>query len=70
MIFAKSLIVVSGVAECGYPWQFSLITASLVAVFFALFADFYLRAYSKSRVKAVGSKTNGAITNGTREKAL
>ena len=45
MVFCKSVVVIFGIAECGYPWQFSVVTASLMLVFFALFAQFYIQAY-------------------------
>merc|ERR1712002_1043895 len=31
--FAKSMVVVLGISNCGYPWQFSLITAALMVMF-------------------------------------
>ena len=63
-VFIKSLVVILGVAECGYPWQFSCITAGLMVLFFGLFADFYLRAYSKSKKNATNGKANGVYENG------
>ncbi len=53
VVFIKSMIIVFGVAECGYPWQFSLITSVLMLIFFGLFAQFYIQAYlDKSSAKA------------------
>jgi len=43
--FAKSLVRVLGVAECGYPWQFSLICCGMTVMFFGLFAEFYVQEY-------------------------
>jgi hypothetical protein len=37
------MVVILGVSECGYPWQFSLITAVLMLLFFGLFAQFYIQ---------------------------
>jgi elongation of very long chain fatty acids protein 7 len=48
-VFLKSLVVIFGFAECGYPWQFSCVTASIGALFFGLFADFYIKEYNKKR---------------------
>ena len=52
---AVSVVVLTGAAECGYPWQFSAISAALMTVFFALFANFYQQAYSKGEK---GKKVN------------
>ena len=46
MVFVKSWVVISGYGNCGYPWQFSLITACLMMVFFGLFANFYVQSLS------------------------
>ena len=50
-IFVKSLVLVSGVAECGYPWQFSGLVLLLQIAFLFLFAEFYVREYSKKKVQ-------------------
>ena len=50
-VFAKSLVVIFGVVDCGYPWQFSLITAVLMIGFFGLFAEFYVQNYKAKTAK-------------------
>jgi len=50
----KSLIVIFGFAECGYPWQMSCVTASIALLFFGLFSDFYIKEYNK---KGAASKS-------------
>ena len=55
-IFVKSLIVLFGFVECGYPWQFSMISASLMTVFFGLFAEFYIQEYRRKGRKTVPKK--------------
>ena len=50
-IFLKSLVLVSGVAECGYPWQFSGLVLLLQIAFLFLFAEFYVREYPKKKVQ-------------------
>jgi len=50
-VFTKSMIVISGISPCGYPWQFSLITATLMVLFFSLFANFYVQEYKKKKGK-------------------
>ena len=52
MVFIKSMVIILGVAECGYPWQFSAITATLMLVFFGLFAQFYTQAYLDKSAKS------------------
>jgi len=50
-IFVKSLVVVLGIVDCAYPWQFSLISVLLVSMFFGLFAEFYVQEYSAVKAK-------------------
>ena len=52
-VFAKSLVVIFGVVDCGYPWQFSLITAVLMIGFFGLFAEFYVQNYKTAKERAM-----------------
>ena len=61
-IFIKSLVLVSGVAECGYPWQFSAMVLSLMVAFFLLFLEFYLREYSK-KVSIKKENFGNGVTN-------
>lgn len=52
VVFIKSMVIITGLADCGYPWQFSVITSGLMLVFFCLFAQFYIQAYlNKSKTK-------------------
>lgn len=51
MVFVKSMVVITGFRSCGFPWQFSLITASMMMLFFGLFANFYVQAYTKKARK-------------------
>nr|ACO15291.1 Elongation of very long chain fatty acids protein AAEL008004 [Caligus clemensi] len=60
IIFSKTLIIVSGAAECGFPWQISGTTGILMIVFFYLFYDFYTSAYKKMRANKKATK-NGAL---------
>lgn len=57
-VFIKSNIVIWGVAKCGYPWQFSVICASLMVVFFCLFANFYVQEY-KAKANKARKEQNG-----------
>ena len=50
-IFVKSLVVVLGIVDCAYPWQFSLISVLLVSLFFFLFAEFYVQEYNAVKAK-------------------
>ena len=34
-----------------YPWQFSLISALFVSMFFGLFAEFYVQEYNAVKAK-------------------
>ena len=47
VVFSRSMIVILGVVECGYPRYFSLISASITVLFFAMFMQFYSSSYSK-----------------------
>lgn len=56
-VFIHAMILILGFAECGYPWQFSCISAGTVAMFFVLFADFYVKAYkNKPGSKSIRKK--------------
>ena len=59
-IFGKTLPVIFGVVECGFPWQFSLVVATIMVVLFALFAEFYIQEYinKKARGKKLPPKEN------------
>ena len=50
-IFIKSLVVVLGVVDCAYPWQFSLLNLLLVTLMFGLFAGFYVQEYRNKAAK-------------------
>ena len=54
-IFVKSMILVTGVASCGFPWQFSGLMSLLMLVFLFLFAEFYVQNYTakKSATKKI-----------------
>ena len=57
--FFRSLAVVTGVVNCGYPWQVSLLTVGVMALVFVLFAEFYARAYFAPRGSRKGRRENG-----------
>jgi len=59
-IFIKSLTVVLGFTECGYPWQFSGLMALLMIAFFFLFAEFYVREY-RSKKAALKKENNDKV---------
>ena len=50
-IAVKSLVVVLGIVDCAYPWQMSLVWFLLVAMFFYLFAEFYVQEYNVAAKK-------------------
>ena len=53
LVMVKSSVLIFGFSECGYPWQFSVITASVMLLFLVLFANFYMQEYLvKKRAKA------------------
>ena len=57
IVFTRSLIVITGIVECGFPRFFSLISASITVLFFAMFVQFYRDTYrQKNNVK--NSSTN------------
>ena len=49
--FAKNIVVATGMVSCGYPWQFATLTCAIMALFFGLFADFYLKEYLRKTKK-------------------
>ncbi len=51
IVFVRSNLVIFGVVECGYPRQFSLISATITAVFFCMFMTFYKSAYTKTKAQ-------------------
>ena len=57
-IFIKCMVLVLGVSECGYPWQFSGITALLMILMMVLFGEFYVREYmsKKATIKENNNK--------------
>ena len=57
IVFTRSLIVITGIVECGFPRFFSLISASITVLFFVMFMQFYRDTYrQKNYVK--NSSTN------------
>ena len=52
IVFTRSLIVITGIVECGFPRFFSLISASITVLFFVMFMQFYRDTYrQKNNVK-------------------
>ena len=57
IVFTRSVIVITGIVECGFPRFFSLISASITVLFFVMFMQFYRDTYrQKNYVK--NSSTN------------
>ena len=58
IVFTRSLIVITGIVECGFPRFFSLISASITVLFFAMFMQFYRDTYrQKNNVKNSTNKS-------------
>ena len=57
-IIVKSMVLVLGVAECGYPWQFSVVSALLMVVFLYLFGEFYIREYTQTKKTVLNENNN------------
>ena len=53
-IFLRDLVVVIGVKDCTYPWQFSFLNLLLVTLMFGLFAEFYIQEYRNKAAKRQG----------------
>ncbi len=49
MILIRNGNIVFGLVECGFPWQFSLLTASAVAIFMVLFVNYYVHEYKMEK---------------------
>ena len=58
-ILIKSMVLILGVSECGYPWQFSVVSALLMVLFLYLFAEFYVQEYTTK--KAAINENNNKI---------
>ena len=53
----RSLIVITGIVECGYPWLNSLATLVFIyAPFFYLFLEFYRKSYNVTHKAALKKK--------------
>ena len=50
-IFGKSCVLIFGFADCGYPWQYSVINATVMILFLMLFAEFYVQEYVQKQNK-------------------
>ena len=46
-IIVHSSVNIFGLVNCGFPWQMSLITASMVTLIQCLFANFYIQKYKR-----------------------
>ena len=58
IVFTRSVIVITGIVECGFPRFFSLISASITVLFFAMFMQFYRDTYrQKNNVKNSTNKS-------------
>ena len=58
IVFTRSLIVITGIVECGFPRFFSLISASITVLFFVMFMQFYRDTYrQKNNVKNSTNKS-------------
>ena len=68
-IFLKCMILVLGIAECGYPWQFSGMVVLLNIAFFLLFLEFYVREYSKKTV-SIKKENSGKEATTNNNKAI
>ncbi len=55
-VLIKSSVVILGIRDCGYPWQFSLITSLLMVLFFCLFANYYVQEYRRKKRAEKSSK--------------
>ena len=55
-IFSKSMVVVLGWAQCGYPWQMSFILSAVSVFMFILFAEYYINEYNSRKPASVLKK--------------
>ena len=51
-VWTKSMVVVTGVVDCGYPWQFCAASVCVTTTFFLLFSEFYVQNYLKKKNKS------------------
>ena len=51
-VFFKSIVVIAGISDCGFPWQVSLVTLTLMVMMLALFSHFYVNEYMYKKKKS------------------
>ena len=51
----KSTVVIAGISNCGFPWQVSLVTLSLMVLMLVLFGHFYVQEYTTKKKKRTSS---------------
>ena len=49
VVFSRSIIVIFGIVDRGYPRYFSLISASITVLFFVMFMQFYMQSYKANK---------------------
>ncbi|CAB4064198.1 ELOVL7 [Lepeophtheirus salmonis] len=58
----KNSVILLGIVDCGFPWQISLMSLSIIIPFIGLFSNFFVVEYSK-RKNAYLKKNNDPNSN-------
>lgn len=53
----KTLIILVLGIECGYPWQWTLVTSCLLTIFLVMFSHFYIQEYTSKKKLAAAATT-------------
>ena len=51
-VLIKNCVIILGFGTCGYPWEFSFMTAILMVLFLGLFTEFYIKEYTAAAARA------------------
>ncbi|XP_040568171.1 very long chain fatty acid elongase AAEL008004 isoform X2 [Lepeophtheirus salmonis] len=62
LVLLKSSVILLGIVDCGFPWQISLMSLSIIIPFIGLFSNFFVVEYSK-RKNAYLKKNNDPNSN-------
>ena len=51
-------MVIAGISNCGFPWQVSLVTLTLMVLMLVLFGHFYVQEYTSKKKRRSSLKSN------------
>ena len=54
----KSVVVIAGISDCGFPWQTSLVSVTLALMLIGLFGHFYVQEYTLKKKGGGSAKSD------------